>query len=651
MFSLKKVYSSFESLFMAVWYRLRFLTVLVLYLASTPYLTGQNELDSLLVLVETLGEDTSRAKIHLKIAYRLHGIDPVAADSVLDLAFTVFRKHQHYRGLGNSHNSRASFFHMANKADSSLAHLEHAIHYYTLNDDLDRVKAMRLNHALLLTNAGKFAEADSITQGNVKFFREIGDLDGVALCYLQKGVAANYQRHNKIAQEAYMKALDIHLKLNDRYRIGTDYLALGRIARQEDNNQEAFNYFEDAIPHFKAAQKGHYEAQALSNLGGTLIDLGQLGRARDTLLRSLELSKALNYPNNEAHSYEQLSLLNRLEGKLEAAIGNINAGEAIRRNIKDDNIGLPNLLNKKAELLLMTSQYRQALELAQESVSILEDKDLPGYYADALSVRAQALEASGNSSLAINDLKAAATIRDSLFSIDQTRVINEINTIYRTRQRLAQITADSLQLINLTQENSISKLQSRLYGGGLVCAILLLGGLILFYSNRQKTQRELRAREQREQALQAEASARLVKQQQDELAGQTLTLLQKSQLIDTVEEQLTKVNPNAANAKQEINTILSKLRTERVLSEDWDTFNRYFRQVHTDFEEKLEAKAGSLTLAQRRLAALVRMRLSNQEIARLLYVQPDSIQKSKYRLKKKLNLSQDDNLDDILQRM
>ena len=48
------------------------------------------------------------------------------------------------------------------------------------------------------------------------------------------------------------------------------------------------------------------------------------------------------------------------------------------------------------------------------------------------------------------------------------------------------------------------------------------------------------------------------------------------------------------------------------------------------------------------LFEVITMNLSNKEIALLLYVSADTIQKAKYRLKKKLSLSAEDDLFDYL---
>ncbi|MEM9325365.1 MAG: tetratricopeptide repeat protein, partial [Bacteroidota bacterium] len=62
-----------------------------------------------------------------------------------------------------------------------------------------------------------------------------------------------------------------------------------------------------------------------------------------------------------------------------------------------------------------------------------------------------------------------------------------------------------------------------------------------------------------------------------------------------------------------------------------------------NFDKKLR-ELGDISESEMRLAAFLRMNLTTKEIAALLNVLPDSILKSKYRLKKKLGLDKDTDL-------
>lgn len=81
---------------------------------------------------------------------------------------------------------------------------------------------------------------------------------------------------------------------------------------------------------------------------------------------------------------------------------------------------------------------------------------------------------------------------------------------------------------------------------------------------------------------------------------------------------------------------------------DWDNFRLHFEEVHPNYFKNLKKKHPTLTKNELRLCSYLIMNLSNKEIALLLYISADTVQKAKYRLKKKLSLSSNDNLFDYL---
>lgn len=70
--------------------------------------------------------------------------------------------------------------------------------------------------------------------------------------------------------------------------------------------------------------------------------------------------------------------------------------------------------------------------------------------------------------------------------------------------------------------------------------------------------------------------------------------------------------------------------------------------MHNGFDQKLKTLYGDISEKEIRLAAFLRMNLTTKEIAATLNVLPDSILKSKYRLKKKLELDKETNLTSFL---
>ena len=93
--------------------------------------------------------------------------------------------------------------------------------------------------------------------------------------------------------------------------------------------------------------------------------------------------------------------------------------------------------------------------------------------------------------------------------------------------------------------------------------------------------------------------------------------------------------------EQEIS--FQKLTHTSILTDDnWREFKRLFEVVHPSFLHRLQSKYPLLTTAEIRLSALIRLERSSKETAHLLGVSIETIKKTRYRLRKKINISEEE---------
>ena len=82
---------------------------------------------------------------------------------------------------------------------------------------------------------------------------------------------------------------------------------------------------------------------------------------------------------------------------------------------------------------------------------------------------------------------------------------------------------------------------------------------------------------------------------------------------------------------------------------DWEKFKAQFELHYPDFYIRLHEKLPLLTPSEIRLITLLKLQLSTKAMAAILGVSPQSIIKTRYRLKKKLNIPKDRKLDSALE--
>lgn len=82
--------------------------------------------------------------------------------------------------------------------------------------------------------------------------------------------------------------------------------------------------------------------------------------------------------------------------------------------------------------------------------------------------------------------------------------------------------------------------------------------------------------------------------------------------------------------------------------EDWDILKKHFNAVHDNFYDKLTAKHPTITETELRHCMFIKLHLQTKEIARILLIDPRSVQTGRYRIKKKMNLGENEDLRDYL---
>ena len=121
-------------------------------------------------------------------------------------------------------------------------------------------------------------------------------------------------------------------------------------------------------------------------------------------------------------------------------------------------------------------------------------------------------------------------------------------------------------------------------------------------------------------------------------------------ILDLVEEcytQLKSENPESSVLRR-----LRQLerRVNELASEDqsWTEFKEVYESMDSEFFDKLTARNPKLTSLDLKHCAYIKMNIDNYELARILNVEMKSLQMTRYRLKKKLKLSQDENLREFI---
>lgn len=100
--------------------------------------------------------------------------------------------------------------------------------------------------------------------------------------------------------------------------------------------------------------------------------------------------------------------------------------------------------------------------------------------------------------------------------------------------------------------------------------------------------------------------------------------------------------------KTDLLAIFKLLENSLVTEKEWEEFKTKFNELNPKFIEHLLANHPNLTKSEIRLLTLIKIGYSQKEIAVILNIAPDSVKKARTRVRKKLNLEQNDDLNSYL---
>lgn len=152
-------------------------------------------------------------------------------------------------------------------------------------------------------------------------------------------------------------------------------------------------------------------------------------------------------------------------------------------------------------------------------------------------------------------------------------------------------------------------------------------------------------RDQIEELLKVEKELKkqLLEKKDRELLSAALQLNQKNDSLGDLKKRLEDL-PNS----RQLQAIIHSIEMNQRLDKHWEEVKLHFEEVHPNFFNKLVEQFPNMTQNELRLCVYIKMRISNKSIAQMLNLSMKGIESAKYRLKKRLNLSAEQDLNEFL---
>ncbi|HYG51034.1 MAG TPA: hypothetical protein VD905_09020 [Flavobacteriales bacterium] len=130
-----------------------------------------------------------------------------------------------------------------------------------------------------------------------------------------------------------------------------------------------------------------------------------------------------------------------------------------------------------------------------------------------------------------------------------------------------------------------------------------------------------------------------------DLSRYVLELDQKMEILMRIKERITDLFPRVEDTlRSELTSIVNAIKTSVTDKKLWEDFKLYFEEIDPGFLAQLAGRHPGLSSKDLKYCCYLKMNMDNDDIRSLLGINQESVRTHKYRLKKKLSLSKDQDL-------
>ncbi len=614
--------------------------ILTLIFFSSLMVIGQKkqQIDSLLQVYQTAAVDSIKLKASNIITSYYMYRDIKKAKSFANEQLALSRKINDLQAETKALNHFSTIYSRLSQYDSAQYYIEKTLELAVSTNNLAQQSISNHSWVIMEIDRGKFEKAMELNKKNIAFNQDIRDTLGLAMSYETESSIYTEKGQYLLALKSVMKSLEVYENLKDSIRIADVYNKVAIIENSLEDYDSSIENSKKALKIYEDFEDIEYQSVILNILGISHKFKKEFEMAKDYFTRSLEISKPNGYQSVYLVSLAHLADVYLEIDDLEKANETIKEGMSISKELEGPHM-ISAFKMRLATYFKKTRAYNEGLALLDNLIQ--EFPNEKEYLIPAYRIKSEIQREQNQFESALANFMRFKSIEDSTSKKANAKRINELRVIYETEQRESEITLQKEEIKTLNAQNKADRLQKGLYAGGMASALAVSG--LLFFGFKQRMKKNRLAREKQEAIYQQE-----IEHKQKELASQTLHLVQKNTFIQELMENLENIKNSPEKFKMEFRRIVMLLKKENASDKDWEVFKTYFSEVHNDFDQKIKTIYPNVSEKEIRLAAFLRMNLTTKEIAATLNVLPDSILKSKYRLKKKMGLEKNMDLTSFL---
>lgn len=302
----------------------------------------------------------------------------------------------------------------------------------------------------------------------------------------------------------------------------------------------------------------------------------------------------------------------------------------------------------KAEFYLDSASYYLPVKNKKARIKLL--KTYVELYTNTLSPRIHAIFKEYTQ---LNDSLYGEKVIHQLFDSRSLYQMAHINGELKLQKML--LKQSEAEVKGMEQTEKINELRSYLLIGAIL--VICIISLFIFYKIKSDHKKKTELQNARERLIQVELKnkdleqiklSEELSQKNAILTNYALEISRKRNLLEEFKKEMKALEFQGKEKSKEYKDLFQKVNSHLGVEESLRKYQEEANLLHQNFNEKIKKRHPEITQNDLYLCGLVRLGLTNKEIASIKYVSEKAIRMGKYRLKKKINLTINDDISEYL---
>lgn len=450
-----------------------------------------------------------------------------------------------------------------------------------------------------------------------------------------------YKRSNYVeAVSNYLNAKKIFEELRDTIRLASVLNNIGVVHRYQKENDKAIQYYKRAAELAEKIKDTFIIAASNNMMGVSYRKLKKLDSALLCYNRAIELYSAINSEKWVRSVRRNLVTLYVAQKKFDKSLP-IRLEQLAYVKKEGNSMSLATNYYNVSRDYFRAGDFEKSLKYADSSLRVAQKLGYKDKIARAFLRKSNTYKSMSNFKEAYNNHVNYKIYQDSVYNVENVKKIQKLELKYEFDKQK--------EVLELQTKQQESKTQLYIF---LFFSLLIAGGTVGYLLYRNYTARARIVREKLEkEKLKKELLREKVKVSESELKSLVADNSMRLTFIQELSQQIKgdKKESNSKEIQKYTQSLLLRLQQQIATESKLSSIQDRVKEINRGFDEKIMAAFPNLTKTEREICSLLRVNLSIKEIASIRNATTDSVKALRYRIRKKLQVPNTEELEHFIQ--